>query len=132
MKSLINKRIFIVDDNPYWVALQTQLLNDLGFTKIITFTNGADCINNLHLNPILVFLDYHMEGENGLEVLQKIKNYYSGINVVFCTANEDLSVAVNAIKYGSQDYLLKENASKKELIHILERIEKRKALHTIN
>jgi DNA-binding NarL/FixJ family response regulator len=42
--------------------------------------------------------------------------------VVFCTNNEDLEVAVDAIKYGSQEYLLKENASKKELTHIIESI----------
>jgi CheY-like chemotaxis protein len=122
MKSIINSNIFIVDDNPFWVKMQSQMLKDLGFTKILTFNNGIDCLDNLNLNPAIIFLDYHMEGINGLEVLQKIKSYYASINVVFCTNSEDLGVAVDAIKFGSQDYLLKENASKKELRYIIENI----------
>lgn len=119
MKPLETKRTFIVDDDPFWTAVLKQLLTDLGYTNILTFPSGTDCLNNLHLNPGLVFLDYQMGDMDGIELLQKIKAYYPGIGVVFCTAHEDLSVAVDAMKYGSFDYLLKSNASKKELSSIL-------------
>ena len=111
MKTIRQKRIFIVDDNPYWVSLQTQMLKELGFENIITYSNGTDCINHLHLNPAIVFLDYQMEDKNGLEVLQRIKDYYPGISVVFCTGQPDLGIAVSAMKLGSfdcmQDYVTK-------------------------
>ena len=113
------KRTFIVDDDPFWTAMLTQMLTNLGYENIVTFSNGKDCIDNLHLNPSLVFLDYQMEEMDGLEVLQQVKNYYPGIGVVFCTAHEDLSVAVNAMKFGSFDYLLKSNATKKEVASII-------------
>ncbi|HEX4875973.1 MAG TPA: response regulator [Chitinophagaceae bacterium] len=119
MKQQNIKRTFIVDDDPFWTAMLTEILSDLGYTNIITFENGTDCIKNLHLNPNLVFLDYQMEDMNGIEVLQKIKDYYPGIGVVFCTAHEDLGVAVNAMKYGSFDYLLKSNANKREVSAII-------------
>lgn len=119
MKKQNIKRTFIVDDEPFWTAMLAQMLTDLGYENIITFSNGKDCLDNLHLNPSLVFLDYQMEDMNGLEVLQKIKSYYPGIGVVFCTAHEDLSVAVNAMKNGSFDYLLKSNATKKEVASII-------------
>jgi len=114
-----NKRIFIVDDDQFWSGMLSQMLSDLGYTNIVTFSNGTDCINNLHLNPAMVFLDYQMEDVDGLEVLQKIKDYYPRIGVVFCTAHEDLSVAVDAMKYGSFDYLLKENANMREVSSII-------------
>ncbi len=113
------KRIFIVDDDPFWASMLSQMLSDLGYTNIFTFSNGTECLENLHLNPGLVFLDYQMEDMDGIKVLQKIKDYFPGIGVVFCTALEDLSVAVNAIKCGSFDYLLKSNATKRELENIL-------------
>lgn len=113
------KRIFIVDDDPFWASMLSQMLSDLGYTNIFTFSNGTECLENLHLNPGLVFLDYQMEDMDGIKVLQKIKDYFPGIGVVFCTALEDLSVAVNAIKCGSFDYLLKSNATKRELGNIL-------------
>lgn len=122
MKPQNNKRTFIVDDDPFWTAMLTQMLTELGYTNITTYENGTECLKNLHLNPSLVFLDYQMEDMDGIEVLQKIKDYYPGIGVVFCTALEDLSVAVNAMKHGSFDYLLKSNATQRELISILKDI----------
>jgi DNA-binding NtrC family response regulator len=114
-----NKRIFIVDDDQFWTSMLTQMLNDLGYTNIVTFSNGTDCIKNLHLNPAIVFLDYQMEDVNGLQVLPKIKDYFPRIGVVFCTAHEDLSVAVDAMKFGSFDYLLKANANSREVSSII-------------
>lgn len=119
MKTQNIKRTFIVDDDPFWSAMLTQMLSELGYKNILTFNNGNDCIEHLHLNPKLIFLDYQMENMDGLEVLQKVKDYYPGIGVVFCTAYEDLSVAVNAMKIGSFDYLLKSNATKKEVASII-------------
>lgn len=113
------KRTFIVDDDPFWTTMLTQMLADLGYSNVVNFENGQNCINNLHFNPNLVFLDYEMDVINGIEVLKKIKEYYPGIGVVFCTAHEDLSVAVDAMQNGSFDYLLKSNATKKELSRIL-------------
>ena len=122
------KTTFIVDDDPFWTAMLSQLLTDLGYENIVTFSNGKDCLENLHLNPNLIFLDYQMENINGLEVLQKIKEYNKGIGVVFCTALEDLSVAVNAMKQGSFDYMLKSNATKKELTSIIESLNRYQVL----
>ncbi|MEI6264583.1 MAG: response regulator [Sphingobacteriia bacterium] len=113
------KRTFIVDDDPFWTTMLTQMLSDLGYSNVVNFENGQNCIDNLHFNPNLVFLDYEMDIINGIEVLKKIKEYYPGIGVVFCTAHEDLSVAVDAMQNGSFDYLLKSNATKKEVARII-------------
>ncbi len=119
MKKQNIKKTFIVDDDPFWTAILTEILTELGYSDIETFSNGKDCLEHLHLNPSLVFLDYQMEDMNGLEVLQEVKSYYPGIGVVFCTAHEDLSVAVCAMKNGSFDYLLKSNANIKEVASII-------------
>jgi DNA-binding NtrC family response regulator len=123
----MNKRIFIVDDDPFWTAMLSKILSDMDSCNVLTFTNGTDCVRNLHLNPEIVFLDYKMEDMNGLEVLGRIKDYYPGIKVVFCTGYEDLSVAVNAISNGSFDYLLKGNATRRELDAIIENVTENQA-----
>ena len=122
MKDQSTKRTFIVDDDPFWTAMLTRMLADLGYTNIATFSNGAACISNLDMKPHLIFLDYQMDDMDGLEVLQKIRENAPGTGVVFCTAHEDLSVAMNAMNYGSIDYLLKENATKKEVSSIINSI----------
>lgn len=119
MKQEIKKKTFIVDDDPFWTAILVEILQSLGYTNISTFKNGEECISHLHLNPHLVFLDHQMEDMDGLEVLRQIKEYYPGIGVVFCTAHENLSVAVEAIRYGSFEYLLKANSNRREVETII-------------
>jgi DNA-binding NtrC family response regulator len=122
MELPFNSQIFIIDDDPFWTAMLSQMLEEIGYKNILTYDNGSEGLQNLNQNPRLIFLDYQMEGINGLEVLQKIKKSNVNINVIFCTAHEDLSVALNAMQFGSLDYLLKENATKKEVALIIDSI----------
>ncbi|MEI8059272.1 MAG: response regulator [Ferruginibacter sp.] len=117
-----SKIVYIVDDNPIWVNTLTEVLYNLGCSNIIAFTNGTDCINNLYQNPALVFLDYHLIDMDGIEVLQTIKHYSSETAVVFFTDNNKMSVAVNAMKNGSFDYLIKSNISNKGLLPVVKNI----------
>ncbi|MFM2325802.1 MAG: hypothetical protein RIR31_4 [Bacteroidota bacterium] len=120
MKIKKDTQIFIVDDDPVWTVMLTKMLNDLGCSNILTYSNGTDCISNLQHNPKLVFLDFQMEDINGLDVLQKIKKYNAEIGVLFCTAQEDLSVAIDAMKHGSFDFILKTNTTKQKIASIIE------------
>ncbi|MBD8488971.1 response regulator [Echinicola sp. CAU 1574] len=119
MKTHLEKTIFIVDDDPFWQSVLSQVLSDMGFKNIQLFNNGKDCLDNLHLNPSLVFLDYQMDETNGLEALPHIKSKNSNTNVVFCTSFEDLNVAISAMESGSHEYLLKSRATKTEVTRIL-------------
>lgn len=123
MKQQITKKTFIVDDDPFWTAILVETLESLGYTNISTYKNGEECIKHLHLNPHLVFLDHQMEDMDGIEVLRQIKEYYPGIGVVFCTAHENLSVAVEAIRYGSFEYLLKANSNRREVETIINQMQ---------
>jgi DNA-binding NtrC family response regulator len=113
------KKIFIVDDDPFWTELLSQMLQDLGYTNILKFKSGADCLKNMHLTPSLIFLDYQMEEMNGLEVLQKINEHARGTGVVFCSANDNIRVALTAMKNGSFDYLLKSKCGLNELAIVI-------------
>jgi DNA-binding NtrC family response regulator len=71
-------------------------------------------LDNLHLNPDIIFLDHDMNDLNGFEVLKKIKRINPGIYVVMISGQENIKTAVDALKYGAFDYLIKdENVSKK-------------------
>jgi DNA-binding NtrC family response regulator len=128
MNALQNKQVFIIDDDPFWSATLYKTLELIGFTNIRKFSDGQSCLSNLHLNPGLIFLDYQMDDMDGLEVLQKIKAHNPGIGVIFCTAKEDLSVAVDAMNNGSFDYLLKSNASKKTVANMINKMNEKQAL----
>ncbi|KKO89633.1 MULTISPECIES: response regulator [Sphingobacterium] len=117
------KKIFIVDDDPVVTAMLSKILRDLEFSDIAVFTNGESCLNQLDQKPDIIFLDYQMEKMNGLEVLQELRKITSESAVIFTTALEDLSVAMQSIAQGSVEFLLKRNITKKEIQKILAEID---------
>jgi len=120
MKTTLQKKIFIVDDDPFWNKKMTEALTNLGYSNIISFESGEDCINNLHLNPAIIFLDYQMKAVDGLEVLRRAKQYLPGIDIIFCTAKEDMALAIHAMKSGSFDFLIKHKITEEQLGDILD------------
>lgn len=117
---LSNKRIFIIDDDPFWSNTLFKVLNNLGYENVYKFSCSLEAVNHLHLNPSLIFLDYQMDNLDGLEVLKRVKNFFPAIEVFFCTAHEDLEVAIQALEKGSYDFLLKSNFNKTELARMIE------------
>lgn len=115
-----NPRIFVVDDDPSWLEALNRMLRKIGYDNIRSFTNGTDCLQNLQQNPKVIFLDYQMDDMDGLQVLWEIKKYNPFTNVIFCTAHNNIELAVSAIKCGSAEFLLKENISIKKVSDALE------------
>lgn len=62
-------------------------------------------INSLPLD--LVYLDIHLPSMNGLEVLQNIRASHPDLPVILFTAHASLQTAVEAIRLGANDYLVK-------------------------
>lgn len=101
-------KFFIVDDDVFCSNVYEQYLTTSGYTDITCYTNGTDCLNNLHLNPDIIFLDHNMEDITGFEVLKKIKRYNPNIYVVMISGQENMKTAIDALKYGAFDYVIKD------------------------
>jgi DNA-binding NtrC family response regulator len=99
--------ILIVDDEPYNLDLLEQELTDRGFA-VERARSGAEALQkNEALRPDLVLLDYMMPGMHGLEVLREIRAGESDVPVVVMTAHGSIEVAVEAMKLGAYDFVLK-------------------------
>ncbi len=116
-------KIFIVEDDWFFANIIENHLSDKGFDSQI-FTSGEDFVNNLYQSPDIVILDHHLEKMNGLDVLRKIKAINPNIQVIFFTGQEKMSVAINALKYGAYDYLVKNESNLQRLEFILDKIVK--------
>lgn len=78
------------------------------FYHVYTADNGTDALNLMKANKIdLVTLDLKMPGLHGTEVLQAIKRDHQGTEVVIVTGFGGLKTAVDGIRFGASDYLLK-------------------------
>lgn len=121
-------KIFVVDDDIFCQQLYVQYLSHLGYTDIEAFSSGIECIENLHKDPQLVFLDYSMDDMNGIEVLKTIRAYDPEIQVIFISGQEDVEVAVDTLHYGAFDYIVKSRVSPKLLEAIITGIEEEKKM----
>jgi len=114
-------KIFLVDDDAFCLQVYQQHLNRLGHTLITTFNSGSDCLNHLTELPDIIFLDHGMDILNGLEVLKKIKRFNPDIYVIFLSGQENIATAVDALKYGAFDYIIKGDD---DLAHITKALQK--------
>jgi DNA-binding NtrC family response regulator len=121
MKSNSDFSVFLVDDDPFFLSLLERLLHNCGYSKITTFESGTAFLNSLEKKPDIILLDYNMDSMNGLETLKKIKRFNPNALVVFISGQENIDVAVNALKYGAFDYLLKDQINVLKINHLMEK-----------
>lgn len=115
-------KIFLVDDDLFSLNLYRQTLENLGYTDVSLFLNGTICLNHLHQKPRIIFLDHNMDDMNGFEVLKKIKRYDPDIYVVILSAQESMKVAVDSLKFGAFDYIMKGEGEADSMKQVLSRI----------
>jgi len=100
-------RIFIVEDDIMVATLMKQTLSQNPKFEIHHFATAEDCINNLHLNPDIVTVDYNLPGIDGVTLMQKIRLYNRSIMIVMCSGQESVEVVVRCYREGANDYILK-------------------------
>lgn len=104
-------KIFVVDDNLVYARTSLRHLALNPDNDVEIYTTGEDCLNKLYTKPNIIFLDYSLPDISGIEVLRKIKNSNPEIPVVMVSGQEDVSTAVELLKEGAYDYIVKdENA----------------------
>jgi two-component system, OmpR family, response regulator len=105
-------KLFLVDDDALFLkALEIQFLENADF-DIETFPTGELCIENLHKNPDVIILDYHLDGidktaMNGLKTLDKIKISNIEIPVIMLSSQDKIEVAVSCMHHKAFDYVVK-------------------------
>lgn len=119
---MIDYKIFLVDDDTFCLDMYEQHLRNLEFQDISKYQSGPDCLNSLTEYPDIIFLDYKMDTLNGFEVLKKIKRFNPNINVVMVSGQEDLQAAVDALKYGAFDYIIKNDRELIKIEQVINRI----------
>jgi polysaccharide export outer membrane protein len=122
METANSLKIFLVDDDQFSLGIYEQYIRNLGYTDLQTFDNGTSCLNKLTGQPDVIFLDHGMDILNGIEVLKKVKRFNPNIFVVFVSGQEDIQTAVNSLKYGAFDYIVKGQNDKERFQKVLNKI----------
>ncbi len=119
-------KILIVDDEAAIRTLLGEHLRLVGY-EIALAANGADALEILSKSEFeLVLTDVRMPGMSGLELLDEIMRTRSGVGVLMLTACEDLTLAVNAMRIGALDYVLKPFRLSEITVSVQEALERRR------
>jgi DNA-binding NtrC family response regulator len=99
--------ILIIDDEPHLPHQIARYLKKHGY-EVETVADGEAGLNVLQKHSVdLVLLDLRLPGMSGLEVLKRIRALEQELPVIMLTAYGDVRSAVEAMKLGASDYLLK-------------------------
>jgi DNA-binding NtrC family response regulator len=105
-------KIFIVEDDPWYGEILEYHLSLNPDYSIQRFTSGKDCLASLHKKPDLVTIDFSLPDMTGDKLYEKIAEVNNTIPVIVISGQEDIAVAVDLLKKGVSDYLVKDDSTK--------------------
>ena len=104
---MVNERIVVLDDQDIMRESLTASLVSNGY-KVFPFEKGEEALAFIQSKSVdLVLTDMKMPKISGIEVLEKIKAFDELIPVVLITAYGTIETAVDAMKKGAEDYIIK-------------------------
>lgn len=100
-------RVLIVDDEERFRATLQKMLAAQGLA-VVAVGSGQEALAALEREPYdVVLLDLRMPGMSGIETLAQIKQARPETEVIILTGHASMDAALEIIKLGSYDYLLK-------------------------
>jgi sigma-B regulation protein RsbU (phosphoserine phosphatase) len=122
-------RILLVEDNRDFAHLVEVFLrkHEAGQFVITWKENGPDAMDAIASGaPFdVILMDYFLPGQNGLEITRALQEHGVTIPVIFLTVNKDFDLAVEVMKLGIEDYLVKEEISTpvlpRTILNVIER-----------
>lgn len=120
--------VFILNDNVETAGKLRKYLRDR-FGKLLNislFFSSRSCLNMMDQNVHLVVVDdYLYDGANkgtpGVDVLKRIKDANPQTEVVILTSNEDIGMAVDAMKLGARGYIINKRGAWQRLMTIIDK-----------
>jgi DNA-binding NtrC family response regulator len=120
--------IHIIDKSPAYCKIIENCLRGLGYSDFHTYYNSADWMEHGTI-PDIVILD-HALGKNqvsGLELLRAFNTRYTTTRFIFMSSDPSIEVALDAIKSGASDYIVKSRNGLEKLVKHVEVVSKKKS-----
>lgn len=103
----LSGQILIIDDEASLRQTLTRILRQAG-CEVTTATDGAEGLQRLAAAAYdLAYLDIHLPGVDGVQVLRQIRQAYPNLAVILFTGQASLQTALEALRLGATDYLVK-------------------------
>ncbi|HLP16160.1 MAG TPA: response regulator transcription factor [Bacteroidota bacterium] len=123
-------RVLLADDHKIvreGLRMMLEQTDDIRVTD--EAANGDDALEKLQTNEFdVVVLDIAMPGQNGIEVLKRIKTDHPSVHVMMLSTYPEKQYALRALKAGASGYLTKDSATEELIVAIRRAAQGRKYL----
>lgn len=116
-----NIKILLIEDEPFDRKNFARSIKNSGLNASLSIeSNAEDGLKNLLSHQYdIIFLDYKLPGEDGLELLKKIRQKRISEPVIMITSQEDETLAMSMVKAGADDYIPKSLVTVDGLVQII-------------
>lgn len=119
-------KIFIVEDDPWYGQIILHHLQSNPDYELNLFKSGKELLNHLYLKPDLVCIDFGLPDMSGALLLKEIKSRNAHLPVIVISGQDEINVAVELLKAGARDYIIKDDHTRNQLwksvLHIRENL----------
>lgn len=120
MQKTKNPLIYIIQDSVIYKDLIVGFLQQKKYKNIKTFKTAEECLKAINHKPDIIVLDYSFEGITGMELMKKVQLDHPEIDFIFLSGQNNVEVAVNIMKLGAADYIVKNEKAPENLLHSVE------------
>jgi len=110
-----NFLIFVLEDDKLYNTILHHFLSLNPEHEVRSFTTGAELLKNLHQKPDFITLDYSLPDGNAMQLLKQIRDVLPDIKIVIISAQQDVQTAIDLLKKGADDYLVKDSETQDRL-----------------
>ncbi|WP_412766735.1 sigma-54-dependent transcriptional regulator [Tistrella arctica] len=110
--------VLIIEDDALLARLYVEQLRMAGIAATAVGTAAAAFERMTHTAPALVLLDLTLPDANGLDILADLRHRGRGCDVVVVTAHGSVNVAVEAMRAGAHDFLVKPFAPERLVVTV--------------
>jgi DNA-binding NtrC family response regulator len=118
-------KMMLVDDEERYLQTTAKLIEKKGY-EVLTARSGEEALGKLKTETVhVVVLDMKMPGMDGNETLKAIKSIYPLVEVIMLTGHATVDSAIDGLRNGAFDYLMKPADLDQILEKALDAFEKR-------
>lgn len=135
MKNQKTFKVFIVEDDLWYSSMLEYYLSLNPDYAVQKFDTAKSFLSKLHEKPDVVTLDYSLPDMTGDKLLKQIKESCPDTKVIIISGQENVKVALDLLKKGANDYIVKDEDTKDKLwntvINLRENIQLKQEIETL-
>lgn len=117
-----SRLIFIVEDDTFYREIVYNHICNREYLNVESYKSAEEFSENLYKNPEIIFLDYNLNSKNGLDLLKEIKSINPDTYVILMSAQDTIQVAVDSLRYGAIEYIIKNDVALEKIDSTLDTI----------